>query len=92
MTNKCGFGGGLDRAIIAMNGHGVDGGKLITNGNSNVTSVEAAGMLGLTYLTGQYAVVENIPFNDTTWGKLSLLFIRNWREELTELSHLDEQD
>ncbi|ADV19740.1 hypothetical protein I315_03899 [Cryptococcus gattii Ru294] len=65
------FGGGFDRAIIAMNGPGVDGGKLITNDYSNVTAVETAGMWGLTYLTGQYAVVENIPSNDTTWGKLS---------------------
>lgn len=92
MTNKCRFGSGFDRAIIAMNGPGVDVGKLITNDYSKVTAVEAAGMWGLTYLTGQYAVVENIPSNDTTWGKLSLLFIRNWPEELTELSHLDEQD
>lgn len=69
MTNKCRFGGGFDRAVIAMDGPGVDGGKLITNDYSNVTAVETAGMWALTYLTGQYAVVENIPSDDTTWGK-----------------------
>ncbi|UOH79495.1 hypothetical protein LQV05_000500 [Cryptococcus neoformans] len=62
------FGGGFDRAIIAMGGPGVDNGKLITNDYSNVTAVETAGMWGLTYLTGQYAVVESIPSDNTTWA------------------------
>ncbi|EAL23145.1 hypothetical protein CNBA4900 [Cryptococcus deneoformans B-3501A] len=66
------FGGGFNRAIIAMGGPGVDSGELITNDYSNVTAVETAGMWGLTYLTGQYAVVESIPSDDTTWGKLTL--------------------
>lgn len=59
-----------------MGGPGVDNGKLITNDYSNVTAVETAGMWGLTYLTGQYAVVESIPSDNTTWGKsiLSRLF------------------
>lgn len=55
-----------------MGGPGVDSGELITNDYSNVTAVETAGMWGLTYLTGQYAVVESIPSDDTTWGKLTL--------------------
>lgn len=62
------FGGGFNRAIIAMGGPGVDSGELITNDYSNVTAVETAGMWGLTYLTGQYAVVESIPSDDTTWA------------------------
>ncbi|WVQ82874.1 hypothetical protein IAT38_005010 [Cryptococcus sp. DSM 104549] len=55
------FGGGFDRAVEKMGGPGINDGKLMKNDDANSTAVEDAGRWGLTYLTGQFAVREDIP-------------------------------
>ncbi|OXG92636.1 hypothetical protein C349_00502 [Cryptococcus neoformans var. grubii Br795] len=72
------LGGAIDVAVEKMGGDGVyyttDGeggyeGKILMSSKTeaNRTRVEEAGVWGLVYLTGLYAVRESIPEDDATW-------------------------
>lgn len=76
------LGGALDVAIENMGGDGVyyttdrEGGfkeKMLMSSKTetNRTRVEEAGVWGLVYLTGKYAVRESIPDDDATWCEFS---------------------